>query len=43
VNATAAVAACDGLAYSEELGGPRAIVDRGRVTVESLPGDLAPT
>ena len=29
-----------GMAYSEELGGPMAIVDRGRTAVESLPSDV---
>jgi dienelactone hydrolase len=29
----------DGMAYSEELGGPMAIVERGRVAVELLPSD----
>ena len=30
----------DGLAYSEEVGGPMAIVERGRAAVDSLPNDL---
>jgi dienelactone hydrolase len=30
----------DGLAYAEELGGPMAIVERGRLAVESLPSDV---
>jgi dienelactone hydrolase len=30
----------DGLAHSEELGGPTAIVDRGRVAVGSLPREI---
>jgi dienelactone hydrolase len=30
----------DGMAYSEELGGPMAIVDRARTAVESLPSDV---
>jgi dienelactone hydrolase len=30
----------DGLAYSETLGGPTAIVDRARAAVESLPSDV---
>jgi len=30
----------DGMAYSEELGGPMAIVDRARAAVASLPGDV---
>jgi dienelactone hydrolase len=30
----------DGMAYSEELGGPRAIVDRGRKAVEPLPSEV---
>ena len=30
----------DGLAYSEELGGPMAIVERGRAAADSLPGDI---
>jgi dienelactone hydrolase len=30
----------DGMAYSEELGGPMAIVDRGRAAVDSLPGEV---
>jgi dienelactone hydrolase len=30
----------DGLAYSEELGGPPAAVDRARAAVESLPADV---
>ena len=30
----------DGLAYSDELGGPMAVVDRGRAAVESLPRDV---
>ena len=30
----------DGLAYSEEVGGPIAIVDRARAAVESLPHDV---
>src|SRR5262245_31355123 len=30
----------DGLAYSEEIGGPMAIVDRARSTVDSLPEDV---
>src|SRR6266508_2297088 len=30
----------DGLAYSEEIGGPTAIVDRARVAVESLPSEV---
>ena len=30
----------DGMAYSEELGGPMAIVDGGRAAVESLPGEV---
>jgi dienelactone hydrolase len=29
----------DGMAYSEELGGPMAMVDRARAAVESLPSD----
>jgi dienelactone hydrolase len=29
-----------GMAYSEELGGPMAIVERGRAAVEQLPGDV---
>jgi dienelactone hydrolase len=29
----------DGMAYSEELGGPTAIVDRARAAVEPLPGE----
>lgn len=29
----------DGLAYSEELGGPSAVVERARAAVESLPAD----
>jgi dienelactone hydrolase len=29
-----------GMAYSEELGGPTAIVDRARAAVESLPGEV---
>jgi dienelactone hydrolase len=30
----------DGMAHSEELGGPMAIVERGRAAVESLPGEV---
>ena len=30
----------DGLAYSEELGGPMAMVDRARAAVESLPSEV---
>ena len=30
----------DGMAYSEELGGPMAIVDRARAAVETLPREL---
>jgi dienelactone hydrolase len=30
----------EGMAYSEELGGPMGAVERGRAAVESLPGDL---
>jgi dienelactone hydrolase len=30
----------DGLAYSEELGGPMALVDRARAAVDALPGDV---
>jgi dienelactone hydrolase len=30
----------DGMAYSEELGGPMAIVERGRAAVESLPSEV---
>ena len=30
----------DGMAYSEEIGGPMAIVDRARVAVEPLPGEV---
>jgi dienelactone hydrolase len=30
----------DGLAYSEQLGGPMAMVERGRAAVESLPGEV---
>jgi dienelactone hydrolase len=30
----------DGMAHSEELGGPMAIVDRARAAVESLPSDV---
>jgi dienelactone hydrolase len=30
----------DGMAYSEELGGPTAIVDRARAAVEPLPGEV---
>ena len=30
----------DGVAYSEEIGGPMAMVDRGRVAVESLPSEV---
>jgi dienelactone hydrolase len=30
----------EGMAYSEELGGPPAIVDRGRAAVEPLPGEV---
>jgi dienelactone hydrolase len=30
----------DGMAHSEEIGGPMAIVDRARVAVESLPSDV---
>ena len=30
----------EGMAYSEELGGPLAIVDRGRAAVEPLPGEV---
>jgi dienelactone hydrolase len=30
----------DGMAYSEELGGPMAVVERGRAAVESLPSGL---
>ena len=30
----------DGLAYSEELGGPMAVVDRGRAAVDSLPAEI---
>src|SRR5215471_11752144 len=30
----------DGLAYSEELGGPMAMVERGRAAVDSLPADV---
>lgn len=30
----------EGMAYSEELGGPMAIVDRARTAVESLPSDV---
>ncbi len=30
----------DGVAHSEEIGGPMAIVDRARVAVESLPSDV---
>jgi dienelactone hydrolase len=30
----------DGMAYSEELGGPLAIVERARAAVESLPSDV---
>ena len=30
----------DGMAYSEELGGPMAMVERGRAAVESLPSEV---
>lgn len=30
----------EGLAYSEEIGGPMAVVDRGRAAVESLPSEV---
>ena len=30
----------DGVAYSEELGGPMKVVDRARTAVDSLPGDV---
>ena len=30
----------DGMAYSEEIGGPMAIVDRARVAVEPLPSEV---
>src|ERR1051325_10744877 len=30
----------DGMAYSEELGGPTAMVERGRAAVESLPAEV---
>jgi len=30
----------DGLAYSEEIGGPMAVVDRARAAVEALPGEV---
>jgi dienelactone hydrolase len=30
----------DGMAYSEELGGPTAIVERGRAAVEALPSEV---
>jgi dienelactone hydrolase len=30
----------DGLAYSEEIGGPMGVVDRARAAVESLPSDV---
>lgn len=30
----------DGLAYSEELGGPMAVVDRARAAVDSLPSEV---
>jgi len=30
----------DGMAYSEEIGGPMAIVDRARLVVESLPSEV---
>jgi dienelactone hydrolase len=30
----------DGMAYSEELGGPMAMVDRARAAVDSLPSDV---
>ena len=29
-----------GLAYSEEIGGPMAVVERGRAAVDSLPGEV---
>src|SRR5204862_6127931 len=30
----------DGMAYSEELGGPMAVVERARTEVDSLPSEL---
>jgi dienelactone hydrolase len=30
----------DGMAYSEELGGPMAVVERGRAAVEQLPSEI---
>ena len=30
----------DGMAHSEEVGGPKAIVDRARAAVESLPTEV---